>query len=269
MNVGEALFARRAELGLSRAAAAKKAGIDVGTLRSAELNERWPQDVNRAKIEQALGWAPGSLEAIRDGGEPTELAGDRPSESKTFFPGGTADAKQIINETAEAMHRPGTTLGDFDETTRAFFDKVTQLATINGLVGAVENPEHPQALAAIRASLRENIGRHGVTPDLVRTVAAGHLSAVVSQLDARRRDQVVELAYQLLDEKEAEDGDVNSFGKTERSEVSDLAARRDSNSEVRSIRAVVDDDDPTAGIDWRDYAAHPRTEPLEEDNPTP
>ena len=206
MNVGEALVARRAELGLSRAAAAKKAGIDVGTLRSAELNERWPQDVNRAKIEQALGWAPGSLEAIRDGGEPAELTDDEPSQSKPVFPGGTADAKRIINEAADAMRRPGTTLGDLDETTRAFFDKVTQLAAVNGLVGAIENPEHPQALAAIRASLRENIGRHGVTPDLVRTVAAGHLSAVISQLDAPRRDQVVELAYKLLDEKEAEDG---------------------------------------------------------------
>ena len=36
-----------------------------------------------------------------------------------------------------------------------------------------------------------------------------------------------------------------------------------------SIRAVVDDDDPTAGIDPKRYAAHPRTENLEEDNPTP
>lgn len=203
MKVGDQVVTRRAELGLSRAELARRADVDPKTLQTLEQDRRWPQDVNRAKIEQALGWAPGSLEAIRDGGEPTELAGDGPSQSKPLFPGGTADAKRIINETAEAMHRPGTTLGDFDETTRAFFDKVTQLATINGLVGAVENPEHPQALAAIRASLRENIGRHGVTPDLVRTVAANHLGDVVSQLDAPRRDQVVELAYRLLDEQES------------------------------------------------------------------
>ena len=50
--------------------------------------------------------------------------------------------------------------------------------------------------------------------------------------------------------------------------VDDLAARR-SNTTTPAIRPVVDDDDPTAGIDWRDYAAHPKTEPLEEDNPTP
>lgn len=242
---------------MTQADVAIKASVSARSVHNLESGATWPQAANRERIEQALGWAPGSLEAIRDGGEPTELDGDGPSQSKSLFPGGTTDAKRIINETA-----PGTTLGDLDETTRAFFDKVTQLATINGLVGAVENPEHPQALTAIRASLRENIGRHGVTPDLVRTVAANHLSAVVSQLDAPRRDQVVELAYRLLDEQESEGGGVAK-------QPDDLAARRDSNTPPRSIRNVVDDDDPTAGIDWRDYAAHPKTDPLEEDNPTP
>ena len=36
-----------------------------------------------------------------------------------------------------------------------------------------------------------------------------------------------------------------------------------------AIRPVVDDDDPLAGIDPQQYAAHPRTESIEEDNPTP
>lgn len=51
----------------------------------------------------------------------------------------------------------------------------------------------------------------------------------------------------------------------------ELAAtkNRSSNSNVTPIRAVVDDDDPLAGIDPAKYAAHPRTENLEEDNPTP
>lgn len=220
-----------------------------------------------AKLDAALQWEPGSARRVyEDGGEPTELDGDGPSQSKSLFPGGTADAKRIINETAEAMHRPGTTPGDLDETKRGWLDRLAQLATINGLVGAVENPEHPQALARIRASFRENIGRHGVTPDLVRTVAAGHLSAVVSQLDAPRRDQVVELAYRLLDEQESEGGGASSFEDSERNEVSDLAARRDSNTPPRSIRNLVDDDDPTAGIDWQDYAAHPKTDNIDIDN---
>lgn len=347
MNVGEALVARRAELGLSRAAAAKKAGIDVGTLRSAELNERWPQDVNRAKIEQALGWAPGSLEAIRDGGEPTELADDEPSQSGSILSGPSGPLPT-------GRSQPGASA--FSES-----DQQRLLRGANAVGNALNNPADPANLSRIRASFRENIGRHGVTPDLVRTVAAGHLSDVVSQLDAPRRDQVVELAYRLLDEQEAEsdcmkdpldealevmsvigttpDGQVwerNRHGnwaavrtiKMESTGViwvgrrsgfmpadavtsrygeinvvdkeilrkllreagnreivpetisaailqsgistsDDLAARRDSNTRGRPILEAVDDDDPTAGIDPARYAAHPRTEPLEEDNPTP
>ena len=74
MNVGEIVVKRRAELGLSRAATAKQAGVHVDTLRSLERDERWPHDTNRVKIERALQWAPGSLDTIRDGGEPTELS---------------------------------------------------------------------------------------------------------------------------------------------------------------------------------------------------
>lgn len=73
MNVGEIVVKRRAELGLSRAATAKLAGVDPKTLQSLERDERWPHDTNRVKIERALQWAPGSLDALRDGGEPTEL----------------------------------------------------------------------------------------------------------------------------------------------------------------------------------------------------
>lgn len=237
-------------------------GLEGGSARSVSAK-------TLSKLDLALQWEPGSARRVyEDGGEPTELAGRGPSQSTPLFPGGTADAKRIINEAAEAMRQPGTTLGDLDETTRAFFDKVAQLATINGLVGAVENPEHPQSLAAIRASFRENIGRTGVTPDLVRTVAAGRLGDVVEQLNDARRAQVVELAYRLLDEQEAA-GRGEDAGDVAKHSDDDLAARRDSNSQVSSIRNVVDDDDPTAGIDPAQYAAHPRTEPLEEDNPTP
>lgn len=224
-------------------------GLEGGSARSVSAK-------TLAKLDAALQWGPGSARRVyEDGGEPTDLTGHGPSQSGSILSGPSGPLPT-------GRSQPGASA--FSES-----DQQRLLRGADAVGNALNNPDDPANLARIRASFRENIGRHGVTPDLVRTVAAGHLSAVVSQLDARRRDQVVELAYQLLDEKEAEDGDVNSFGKTERGEVSDLAARRDSNSEVRSIRNVVDDDDPTAGIDWRDYAAHPATEPLEEDNPTP
>lgn len=224
-------------------------GLEGGSARSVSAK-------TLAKLDAALQWEAGSARRVyEEGGDPVELAGHGSPQSGSVLSGPAGPLPTGRSE-------PGASA--FSES-----DQQRLLRGANAVGNALNNPADPANLSRIRASFRENIGRHGVTPDLVRTVAAGHLSAVVSQLDAPRRDQVVELAYQLLDEKEVEDGDVNSFGKTERSEVSDLAARRDSNSEVRSIRAVVDDDDPTAGIDWRDYAAHPRTEPLEEDNPTP
>lgn len=73
MNIGETVVKRRTELGLSRAAAAKLASVDPKTLQSLERDERWPHDTSRVKIERALRWAPGSLDAIKNGGEPTEL----------------------------------------------------------------------------------------------------------------------------------------------------------------------------------------------------
>ena len=253
MNVGKRVVERRTTLGMNQRDLAMRADVTPATLRSLEQDRRWPQDVNRAKIEQALGWAPGSLEAIRDGGEPTELADDEPSQSGSILSGPSGPLPT-------GRSQPGASA--FSES-----DQQRLLRGANAVGNALNNPADPANLSRIRASFRENIGRHGVTPDLVRTVAAGHLSAVVSQLDARRRDQVVELAYQLLDEQESEGGGGAAVGVDKPAD--DLAARRDSNSRGRPILGPVDDDDPTAGVDWRDYAAHPATEPLEEDNPTP
>lgn len=256
-RLGQAVKSRRDDLRLSQRAVGQAGGPSNSVMTTIENGVDAPIAPSTfSKLDAALQWEPGSARRVyEDGGEPIELAGGGPSQSGSILSGPSGPLPT-------GRSQPGASA--FSES-----DQQRLLRGADAVGNALNNPDDPANLARIRASFRENIGRHGVTPDLVRTVAAGHLSAVVSQLDGRRRDQVVELAYQLLDEKEVEDGDVNSFGKTERSEVSDLAARRDSNSEVRSIRAVVDDDDPTAGIDWRDYAAHPRTEPLEEDNPTP
>lgn len=69
--------ARRIELGLSGAAAARAAGIDRATWSSAENGIRRTAEHNYAGIERALRWQPGSISAILDGGEPTPA--DAPS----------------------------------------------------------------------------------------------------------------------------------------------------------------------------------------------
>ena len=102
--------------------------------------------------------------------------------------------------------------------------------------------------------MREIAGMHGAVADVVRRAANDRLLDVVQRLDPARRALVVTYAFDLLDEQDAETGG------------DDRAARRDSNSIVRSIRNVVDDDDPTAGIDPQRYAAHPKTDNIDIDN---
>nr|WP_157085751.1 hypothetical protein [Devriesea agamarum] len=51
-------------------ALADRAGVTDKTLRSLERGERWPLEVNRAKIEKELGWERGDLARLRDGHEP-------------------------------------------------------------------------------------------------------------------------------------------------------------------------------------------------------
>lgn len=61
---------RRLERGLSASKAAQAAGIDRATWSNAETGTRRTLEHNYAGIERALGWMPGSIEAILSGGEP-------------------------------------------------------------------------------------------------------------------------------------------------------------------------------------------------------
>ena len=257
MNVGKRVVERRTTLGMNQRDLAMRADVTPATLRSLEQDRRWPQDVNRAKIEQALGWAPGSLEVIRDGGEPTELADDEPSQST--IPGlddlTVGDVRAMPperrREVLQQLALPGF---DAHLPSRDSWALARAAAGVGPtLAGATDST----ALASLRQSMREIAGMHGAVADVVRRAANDRLLDVVQRLDPARRALVVTYAFDLLDEQDAEAGG------------DDGAARRDSNSNVRSIRNMVDDDDPTAGIDPKRYAAHPRTEPLEEDNPTP
>ena len=73
-QVGNWVARRRLELRLDAAEVARTANVDPKTLASLEKGERWPRDRSRASIENALGWATGSLAAIRAGGDPTAIA---------------------------------------------------------------------------------------------------------------------------------------------------------------------------------------------------
>lgn len=64
--LGALVAKQRLTLGYSQKGFAVMAGIDVKTLRSLENGERWPHDVQRLKIETALGWRQGAMAEIRD-----------------------------------------------------------------------------------------------------------------------------------------------------------------------------------------------------------
>lgn len=69
-QAGEIVAARRRELGADVAELAREAQVDVKTLRSLEAGERMPRDSTKAKLERALQWAPGSINAVLAGEDP-------------------------------------------------------------------------------------------------------------------------------------------------------------------------------------------------------
>lgn len=74
VQVGKKIAYRRNELRLSQKEVAIVADVSPRTIHNLESGSTWPHASNRIAIERALRWAPGSLDAIKNGGEPTELA---------------------------------------------------------------------------------------------------------------------------------------------------------------------------------------------------
>lgn len=73
-NLGDTIKQRRLALGLKQSDAAQLAGVTVRTYGRIERSEAAGlSSLTAAGIERALQWTPGSLDAIKNGGEPTEL----------------------------------------------------------------------------------------------------------------------------------------------------------------------------------------------------
>jgi transcriptional regulator with XRE-family HTH domain len=72
-RVGEQVAARRKELGfVSQRELAKAAGVATNTPAQLERGQSWPHEANRRKLESALQWPDGTLDALRRGDqEPT------------------------------------------------------------------------------------------------------------------------------------------------------------------------------------------------------
>ncbi|GIH25999.1 hypothetical protein Aph01nite_43090 [Acrocarpospora phusangensis] len=69
-RLGDAMAKRAIELRLRWETIAKRAGISVAHLRNIRAGLVGASDVVYAQLEEVLQWAPGSIAAIQEGGEP-------------------------------------------------------------------------------------------------------------------------------------------------------------------------------------------------------
>lgn len=102
-RLAQAIRTRRLALELPVQRAAREAGVDRQTWIKAEAAERDIGDHTAAKIERRLRWQPGSIDRIREGGEPVELpaAPEAPADALDL----TADDEERLNtEIARIEH---------------------------------------------------------------------------------------------------------------------------------------------------------------------
>lgn len=66
---------RRVALRMQWREVAESAGLSIAGLGAIRRGERRPTAVTRARLEDALQWAPGSVDAVLAGGEPIPLQG--------------------------------------------------------------------------------------------------------------------------------------------------------------------------------------------------
>jgi hypothetical protein len=95
-RLDEAMDARRLDLDLNWDEVATAAGIALATLRAIRRGANRPSRLTKRRIENALQWEPGSIDAIFAGGGPTPIAPVDPPKS----PGTEPTVKQLADRVA-------------------------------------------------------------------------------------------------------------------------------------------------------------------------
>lgn len=98
-----AMAARADELGMGWVDIADEAGIRVETLRSLRRGNNQPSRTTKRKLDRALGWKLGSIDAVLAGGDPTPLQEPArqeavPAERNDTGPELTALARELIEQ---------------------------------------------------------------------------------------------------------------------------------------------------------------------------
>ncbi len=143
-RAGAAVAARRAELDLSRRQLARNGIINAGTLNSLEKGKHWPKASTLRTLEDALGWAPGSITRLRDGqgGDP---AAATVALTSTVQAAHMAQAASLALEamTARIAALPEPERPGFTDAAASILDELRRLERVTadaarGLVGAAE-----------------------------------------------------------------------------------------------------------------------------------
>ena len=159
-RAGAAVAARRAELDLSRRLLARDGVINAGTLNSLEKGKHWPKASTLRKLEEVLGWEPGAISRIRDGGQP---AAD-PAEVTVALTGSIA-AGHMAEASALALEAirgriallPDPADPSFADSVGGILDELRRLDRLTSRVArdAAGVPAVTIALGAIRSTYRD------------------------------------------------------------------------------------------------------------------
>jgi transcriptional regulator with XRE-family HTH domain len=94
-RAGAAAAARRRELDISQRSLAANGIINAGALIAFEKGRSWPRERTRAKLEEVLEWAPGTIERLRRG---------EPVASKPEAAPGSDEGQLIAQAVITAVH---------------------------------------------------------------------------------------------------------------------------------------------------------------------
>ncbi|WP_171111288.1 MULTISPECIES: helix-turn-helix domain-containing protein [unclassified Streptomyces] len=119
-RLDEAMSQRRLELRMNWREVSQAAGISYEALRAVRRGDYRPAELTARGLDEALRWAPGSVYAILNGGEPTplEAVSERDETSKPPAPAGLSPSEALRRVVRSSAKELGVTPEGVDEVMR-------------------------------------------------------------------------------------------------------------------------------------------------------
>lgn len=161
-RAGAAVAARRDQLDLSRRLLARDGVINAGTLSRLERGTHWPRPSTLRKLEEVLGWQPGTIAKLRHGEDTpaaTEAAEATVALTGAIAASHMAEASTLALEAirARVAMLPAPSDPGYPAAAGTILDELRRLERLTGRVArdAVGAPQIAVTLAAIRAAYRD------------------------------------------------------------------------------------------------------------------